>query len=198
MTQPRRDLSRRRLLFGGAAVGAGALLTACTSNEQPRPTAQTKAAGTGAATPRPGKKVTIGFSAPAADHGWIAAITNNAKAQAGAYSDVEFKSVEAGADAAAQRAALSTLIAQKPDVIVLLPHDGKELNAVRPGGDEGRHPGGQPGPGLPRRAGLPAADQGRQLRHGRGRRPPTSASSSRPRASATRSSARSRASTRWS
>ena len=43
--------------------------------------------------------------------------------------DVEFKTVEAGADAAAQRAALSTLIAQKPDVIVLLPHDGKELNA---------------------------------------------------------------------
>ena len=40
-----------------------------------------------------------------------------------------FKSVEAGADAAAQRAALRTLIAQKPDVIVLLPHDGKELNA---------------------------------------------------------------------
>ena len=33
-------------------------------------------------------------------------------------------------DAAAQRAAISTLIAQKPSVIVLLPHDGKELNAV--------------------------------------------------------------------
>jgi ribose transport system substrate-binding protein len=42
---------------------------------------------------------------------------------------VDFKTVEAGADAAAQRAALSTLISQKPDVIVLLPHDGKELNA---------------------------------------------------------------------
>ena len=26
------NLSRRRILFGGAAVGAGALLTACTSN----------------------------------------------------------------------------------------------------------------------------------------------------------------------
>jgi ribose transport system substrate-binding protein len=42
---------------------------------------------------------------------------------------VEFRTVEAGADAAAQRAALSTLISQKPNVIVLLPHDGKELNA---------------------------------------------------------------------
>ncbi|GAB3813197.1 substrate-binding domain-containing protein [Micromonospora zhanjiangensis] len=126
--RPVRDLSRRRLLLGGAALGAGALLTGCTSNEAAPNNAQVKDAGaTGNA--EPGKKVTIGFSAPAADHGWIAAITNNAKAQAAAYKDVELKSVEAGADAAAQRAALSTLIAQKPDVIVLLPHDGKELNA---------------------------------------------------------------------
>ena len=123
-----RDLSRRRLLLGGAAVGAGVLLTGCTSNETEPTAAQTKAAAAGGNN-EPGKKVVLGFSAPAADHGWIAAITNNAKAQAQAYSDVEFKSVEAGADAAAQRAALSTLIAQKPDVIVLLPHDGKELNA---------------------------------------------------------------------
>ncbi len=129
MTQHSRDMSRRRLLFGGAAVGAGVILAGCTSNEQQTPTeAQTKAAETGG-NAEPGKQVTIGFSAPAADHGWIAAITNNAKAQAAAYSDVEFKTVEAGADAAAQRAALSTLISQKPDVIVLLPHDGKELNS---------------------------------------------------------------------
>ncbi|MCW3838892.1 substrate-binding domain-containing protein [Micromonospora yasonensis] len=128
MTTQGRDLSRRRLLFGGAALSAGVVLAGCTSNEQEPTSAQTKAAATGGNS-EPGKKVTIGFSAPAADHGWIAAITNNAKAQAGAYSDVELKSVEAGADAAAQRAALSTLISQKPDVIVLLPHDGKELNA---------------------------------------------------------------------
>ncbi|SCG76092.1 substrate-binding domain-containing protein [Micromonospora coxensis] len=129
MTQHSRDLSRRRLLFGGAAVGAGVLLAGCTSNEASPTEAQTKAAAAPGGNNEPGKRVTIGFSAPAADHGWIAAITNNAKAQAGAYSDVEFKTVEAGADAAAQRAALSTLISQKPDVIVLLPHDGKELNA---------------------------------------------------------------------
>jgi ribose transport system substrate-binding protein len=120
--------SRRRLLLGGAALGAGALLTACTSNDAEPTTAQTKGADDpGASTP--GKTVKIGFSAPAADHGWLAAITTNAKAQAAAYSDVELLSVEAGADAAAQRAALSTLISQKPDVIVMLPHDGKELNA---------------------------------------------------------------------
>ena len=123
------DLSRRRLLIGGAAVGAGVLLAGCTSNEDSPTEAQTKAAAAPGGNADPGKRVIVGFSAPAADHGWIAAITNNAKAQAAAYSDVEFKTVEAGADAAAQRAALSTLISQKPDVIVLLPHDGKELNA---------------------------------------------------------------------
>ena len=124
------NLSRRRILFGGAAVGAGALLTACTSNtptENTQVNSDNEESNPNAA---PGQKVIIGFSAPAADHGWIAAITNNAKAQAAAYSDVELKTVEAGADAAAQRAALATLIAQKPNVIVMLPHDGKELNSV--------------------------------------------------------------------
>ncbi|AGZ39932.1 substrate-binding domain-containing protein [Actinoplanes friuliensis] len=124
------DMSRRRILFGGAALGAGALLTACTSND-PGENTQIKTDASGSnANAAPGTKVIIGFSAPAADHGWVAAITNNAKAQAQAYPDVEFRSVEAGADAAAQRAALSTLIAQKPNVIVLLPHDGKELNSA--------------------------------------------------------------------
>ncbi|OJF13785.1 substrate-binding domain-containing protein [Couchioplanes caeruleus] len=123
-------LSRRRILFGGAAVGAGALITGCTSNT-PQENTQVKTndekANPNAA---PGQKVVVGFSAPAADHGWLAAITNNAKAQASAYTDVEFKAVAASTDAAAQRAALATLIAQKPHVIVMLPHDGKELNAV--------------------------------------------------------------------
>jgi ribose transport system substrate-binding protein len=122
-------LSRRNLLFGGAAVGAGALLTACTSND-PQTAAQVKTDTSDNPNAAAGTKVVIGFSAPAADHGWIAAITNNAKAQAAEYPDVELKSVEAGADAAAQRAAISTLVSQKPTVIVMLPYDGKELDAA--------------------------------------------------------------------
>jgi ribose transport system substrate-binding protein len=124
-------LSRRRILFGTAAVAGGAALTACTSNT-PSENTQINTDQNTDANPNaaPGTKVVIGFSAPAADHGWVAAITSNAKAQAAAYKDVELKSVEAGADAAAQRAAISTLIAQKPNVIVMLPYDGKELNAA--------------------------------------------------------------------
>ena len=125
------DLSRRRLLLGGSALGAAAILAGCTSNDSGNDDNtgdQTKvAAGKNA---EPGKKVTIGFSAPAADHGWIAAITNNAKAQAGKYSDVTFNAVAAGKDVPEQRAALETLIQQKPDVIVLLPHDGAQMTAT--------------------------------------------------------------------
>jgi len=122
-------LSRRSVLFGGAAVGAGTLLTACTSNSTGENTQINKGGNTNA-NAAAGQKVVIGFSAPAADHGWVAAITSNAKAQAGAYSDVELRTVEAGTDAAAQRAAISTLVAQKPNVIVMLPYDGKELNSA--------------------------------------------------------------------
>ena len=122
-------LTRRRVLFGGAAVGTGALLTACTSNTPENNTQVNTNAG-GGVNAAAGQKVIIGFSAPAADHGWVAAITNNAKAQAATYSEVEVRAVAAGNDAAAQRAAISTLISQKPTVIVLLPHDGKELNSA--------------------------------------------------------------------
>jgi ribose transport system substrate-binding protein len=122
-------LDRRRLIFGGAALGAGALLAGCTSNQQQGNNAQVNTNASANPNAAPGQRVVIGFSAPAADHGWIAAITNNAKAQAAAFSDVELRTVEAGADAAAQRAALATLLSQKPNVIVVLPHDGKELNA---------------------------------------------------------------------
>ena len=130
-------LSRRTVLFGGVAAGAGAALTACTSNA-PQNNAQVNTNSGTNVNAAPGQKVVIGFSAPAADHGWVAAITSNAHAQAGAYPDVELRAVEAGVDAAAQRAAISTLISQKPTVIVMLPYDGKELNAA--GFDELRLP----------------------------------------------------------
>ena len=123
------DLSRRRLLAGGAAAGAATLLAACTSNDtKTTDNGQTKVgAGDNAA---PGQAVTIGFSAPAADHGWIRAITDNAKKQAALYKDVTLTQVDAGKDAPAQVAALQTLIQQKPDAIVLLPQDGAQLTAA--------------------------------------------------------------------
>ena len=126
------DLSRRRLLLGGTAVGAAALVAGCTSNND-NSTASNNGAQTrvgGGDNAAPGKTVTMGFSAPAADHGWIRAITDNAKKQAALYKDVKLVQVDAGADAPAQIAALQTLIQQKPDVIVLLPQDGAQLTST--------------------------------------------------------------------
>src|SRR4051812_33226377 len=87
-------LGRRGFLLGGAAVGVGAVLTACTGNSDDS-TSNDAVVGTGGGdNAAPGKAVTIGFAAPAADHGWIAAITNNAKAQAKEFKDVTLNAVE--------------------------------------------------------------------------------------------------------
>ena len=82
--------SRRNFLLGTTALGAGSLLAACTSNTPAAAPNNNVAAGNGSNS-QPGKPVKIGFSAPAADHGWIAAIAKNAQAQAGQYSDVTFE-----------------------------------------------------------------------------------------------------------
>jgi ribose transport system substrate-binding protein len=74
--------------------------------------------------------VTIGFSAPQADHGWIAAIGKNAQSQAKLYSDVKFEPVEATNDVTKQISSVETLIDKKVDALVILPFDGKALTAV--------------------------------------------------------------------
>ncbi|WP_307670741.1 substrate-binding domain-containing protein [Streptomyces sp. V2I9] len=119
--------SRRGLLFGTAAVSAGALLTACTSNE-PRKTES--AADSAPADDKPGKAVTIGFAGPQADHGWLNAINVNAKSRAETYSDVTLETTEGSNDTAAQIGQVKTLINKKVDVLVVLPADGKALTRV--------------------------------------------------------------------
>ncbi|MEV6035837.1 ABC transporter substrate-binding protein [Nonomuraea sp. NPDC052116] len=126
------SLPRRGFLVGGGVVGVGALVSACTSNE-PAATSSSAAAPAPAATAGndvPGEKVVIGFSAPAADHGWIAAITKNAQDAAKQYSDVEFKPVEPTNDINAQISAVESLIAAKVGALVILPNDGQQLNQI--------------------------------------------------------------------
>ncbi|WP_225803918.1 substrate-binding domain-containing protein [Streptomyces sp. NK15101] len=125
---PRTAPSRRGLLFGSAAVSAGALLTACTSNE-PKQREQ-PAGNTPAADEKPGKPVTIGFAGPQADHGWLNAINQNAKSRAAKYSDVTLEITEGSNDTAAQIGQVQTLINKKVDVLVILPADGKALTQV--------------------------------------------------------------------
>src|SRR5664279_5173873 len=67
-------LDRRHFLLGAVGVGAGAMLTACTGNKSKTAAASTSGAaataGAGTSNDAPGTTVNIGFSSPAADHGW--------------------------------------------------------------------------------------------------------------------------------
>jgi ribose transport system substrate-binding protein len=128
-------LGRRGLLLGAGVVGAGAALTACTSNSvastQNSQTSAAAASGSGSGNDTPGKQVTIGFSGPAADHGWIGAITANAKSEAAKYSDVKLEAVSgSGTDVNEQISQVQTLIDKKVSALVILPYDGKALTEV--------------------------------------------------------------------
>lgn len=83
MVESETGVNRRGFLLGAAGVGAGALLTACTSNSTKSNASTTTApsggAGAGVANDTHGKLVTIGFSAPAADHGWTGAIARRTR-----------------------------------------------------------------------------------------------------------------------
>jgi ribose transport system substrate-binding protein len=127
-------LGRRGLLLGVGVLGAGTALSACTSNSVAS-SASTSSQGTNASASSggndtPGKHVTIGFSAPAADHGWIGAITTNAKNQAGKFSDVTLQAVEGSNDVNQQISQVQTLIDKKVDALVILPFDGKALTQI--------------------------------------------------------------------
>jgi ribose transport system substrate-binding protein len=121
-----RDVRRRGFLLSGSLIGAGALAAACTSNADPQAKAPAAANATGA-NDKPGKKVTVGFAGPQADHGWLNAINENAKKEAAKYSDVALKITEGSNDAAQQASQIQTLINQRVDVLIILPADGKQM-----------------------------------------------------------------------
>jgi ribose transport system substrate-binding protein len=129
MEKVAKRLGRREVLLGTAGLGVGGVLAACTGNKKDSPPVTISAAASNANS-APGKTVTIGFSAPAADHGWIGAIAKNASAASKQFSDVKLEAVQPTNDIAAQIAAVETLINKKVDVIVMLPNDGKQLTAV--------------------------------------------------------------------
>jgi ribose transport system substrate-binding protein len=81
-------------------------------------------------SPAQTKPVTIGFSAPGADHGWMAAITDNARKQADELEGVTLELAEGVTDSAAQADQIETLIAGKPDALVILPNEGDALTPV--------------------------------------------------------------------
>jgi ribose transport system substrate-binding protein len=124
-------VNRRGFLFGATALGAGAVLAGCTSNESSdEPDAAANVGQAQGDNAQPGKEVTIGFSAPAADHGWIAAITKNAQAQAEQYQDVTLEATEGTNDVNQQISQVQTLIDRGVGVLVILPFDGAALTDI--------------------------------------------------------------------
>src|SRR6187397_316423 len=77
-----------------------------------------------------GDKVVIGFSAPAADHGWMGSITQSAQDVADEYDDVELKVAEGTNDVNVQISQVETFINQGVDAIVLLPFDGAAMTPI--------------------------------------------------------------------
>ena len=120
---------RARTWFAGAAVVASiGLLAGCTGGGSEKDVVdQGTNSEENAAS---GDKVVIGFSGPAADHGWLGAINSGAQAAADSFDDVELKVAEGTNDASAQIAAVETFINDKVDAIVLLPTDGAALTEV--------------------------------------------------------------------
>src|SRR5690625_7724827 len=127
---------RRRLALQlGALTAAAALFAACTSNEPPP-----ESDGNGGDTaPAPvavsdndevGETVTIGFSAPAADHGWMAAITTAAQREAEKYEDIDLRIAEGTNDVNLQISQVETFINEAVDAIGNLPVDGAALDGV--------------------------------------------------------------------
>ncbi|TWD84769.1 monosaccharide ABC transporter substrate-binding protein (CUT2 family) [Kribbella amoyensis] len=124
-----------RFLKAAGLVGLTSLaLIACTSNtpeaEKSEPATSQAAGGAGGGNDEPGQKVKIGFSAPAADHGWMGAITKATQAEAKKYPDVELVVAEGTNDVNLQISQVETFINQKVDAIVLLPFDGAALTPV--------------------------------------------------------------------
>ncbi|CCH87699.1 Ribose binding protein/LacI transcriptional regulator [Modestobacter italicus] len=132
MTATRQRPFRRLLSTTVCLVGATAMVAGCTSNSPEESSSSGDGGSSNAASSNDdsGDTVTIGFSAPAADHGWMAGITNAAKAAAEEYDDVDLQVAEGTNDVSTQISQVETFINDGVDAIVLLPFDGAALTPV--------------------------------------------------------------------
>ncbi|TKR26502.1 substrate-binding domain-containing protein [Cellulomonas hominis] len=127
-----RTTRRRGRVLAPVAVLSVAFLAACTSNAP----AEEDDGGAEAApvavsdNDEAGDTVVIGFSAPAADHGWMGAITTAAQKEAEKYEDVELRVAEGTNDVNVQISQIEGFINDGVDAIVLLPFDGGALTDV--------------------------------------------------------------------
>ncbi len=122
-------MSLRRLPISAAALAAVAVLGLAACGDTKTKTVTVTATPTSATNAESGKTVNIIASVPPTDHGWLGAISKNAKAAAAQHPDVKFKLLQA-ADADSQAQQVEQAISQKPDALVVLPQDGAALTPV--------------------------------------------------------------------
>ncbi|MDN4609387.1 substrate-binding domain-containing protein [Arthrobacter sp. IIF3SC--B10] len=116
------------LITTGAFLAVGALVTGCTPAAEDTDTQPTNASVEG--NQAKGDTVVIGFSGPAADHGWLGAINSAATAAAKEYEDIDLRVAEGTNDANLQISQVEQFINDRVDAIVLLPTDGAALTPV--------------------------------------------------------------------
>lgn len=116
----------RMLAAAGAMLAVAGLVTGCTAGTESTNSGPTNNAN----NTETGETVRIGFSGPAADHGWLGAINSAAIAEAEKYDDVELIVAEGTNDANLQISQVETFITDQVDAIVLLPTDGAALTEV--------------------------------------------------------------------
>ncbi len=124
----------KRLGIGLVAGLASLSLAGCTGNSTDSEESSVGAGGTSQAesgsNDEAGDDIVIGFSAPAADHGWMASISESAKKVAEQYDDVELRLAEGTNDVNLQISQVETFINDGVDAIVLLPFDGAAMTPI--------------------------------------------------------------------
>src|SRR3954464_4655333 len=116
------------VVFAALALSAGVAACGDDSNDNnaatPTATAnEEQAASSGASD------VKVAFSAPAADHGWLKALSDNAKSEAEKLG-IDMTVNDSATTSAEQADQIETLIQSKPDVLVVLPNEGAPLTPV--------------------------------------------------------------------
>jgi ribose transport system substrate-binding protein len=122
-------MSLRRLCITIAAAVLAVGVAACSTGDTETVTVQSQSGGENTTAKGTGEKIKMIASVPPTDHGWLGAISKNAKSAAEQYDDVDFQLLQA-ADADSQAQQVEQAIAQKPDVLVVLPQDGAALTPV--------------------------------------------------------------------
>ena len=117
---------RKRLLVAAGALAIAGLVAGCTTGGGGGNTGPTNNAN----NDETGETIVIGFSGPAADHGWLGAINSSAIAEAEKYPDIDLRVAEGTNDANLQISHVEGFINDGVDAIVLLPTDGAALTEV--------------------------------------------------------------------